>query len=412
MTLFNHELIADPTATYRRLREGVAVHPTSTPDGQPVWIVTRYAEARAALADARLSLDKANAKVSGAYQSSMPPELDAHLLNMDPPDHTRLRHLVAGAFTPRRIAALGDRIQTMTADLLGKMAGPRIDLMQALAVPLPMGVICELLGIPEKDRHDFRAWTDTLLSPEPNATGDSRAAMRQMHQFLTGVVQDKRNYPADDLLSALTEARDEHASLSEKELLSLAFLILFAGYDNAVHLIGNAALGLLLQPHVMDDVRRRKLSIRAVIEETLRWNPPFPLGVRRFALQDVTIGDTVIPAGGRVWISIASANRDEREFFSPDIFAPGHRPYAHLAFGHGIHYCVGAPLARLEAEIALRSLVERYSVLELAVSADELQWWPSFHKRGLRSLPVKATKAARRDTADRDLSTGPGTMAR
>ncbi|MCF3135056.1 cytochrome P450 family protein [Streptomyces olivochromogenes] len=388
MTLFDHTRIADPTTTYARLREAAAVHRTSTPDGQPLWVITRYAEARAALADPRLSLNKANARTSGEYQSSMPPELDAHLLNMDPPDHTRLRSLVAKAFTPRRIATLRNRIQAITDDLLDTMAGPPTDLMAALAVPLPMGVICELLGIPEKDRHDFRTWTNTLLSPSPGSARDSRTAMRQMHQFLTGVIQDKRSHPADDLLSALTQARDERETLSEQELLSLAFLTLFAGYDNAVHLIGNTALALLLHPHLMDDVRHHTVPIRAVIEEALRWNPPFPLGVRRFALEDLTIGDVVVPAGGRVWISIASANRDQRAFPSPDTFDPGRAP-AHLAFGHGIHYCLGAPLARLEAEFALQSLLQRFPTLELAVPADELTWWPSFHKRGLRALPIQ-----------------------
>ncbi|MDX2592825.1 cytochrome P450 [Streptomyces sp. WI03-4A] len=387
MTLFDHTLMAAPTATYARLREAAAVHRTSTPDGQPLWVITRYSEARAALADARLSLNKANARISGAYQSSMPPELDAHLLNMDPPDHTRLRRLVGTGFTPRRIATLRDRIQVMANDLLAAEAGPYMDVMQVLATPIPMGVICELLGIPESDRQDFSAWTDTLLSPSPHSAGDSRTAMRQMHEFLSEVIEVKRAHPADDLLSALTQARDERERLNEQELLSLTFLILFAGYDNAVHLIGNAALGLLLHPHLMGQVRQRALPIRAVIEETLRWNPPFPLGVRRFALEDITIGGTVIPAGGRVWISIASANRDERQFSSPGIFAPD-RPTAHLAFGHGIHYCLGAPLARLEAEIAIHSLLDHFPALQLAVPADDLLWLPTFHKRGLRNLPV------------------------
>ncbi|WP_435281821.1 cytochrome P450 family protein [Streptomyces koelreuteriae] len=386
MTLFDRSLLESPSATYARLRDSAAVHRTTTPDGEPLWVITRYREARASLADGRLSLDKANAKTSGTYQSSMPPELDAHLLNMDPPDHTRLRSLISRAFTPRRIAALRTRIQAMADALLATQVGPSMDLMQTLAVPLPMGVICELLGIPE-DNHDFRAWTDTLLSPSAGSAADSRAAMRQMHQFLTGVIQDKRSHPSDDLLSALTHARDDRGSLTEQELLSLAFLTLFAGYDNAVHLIGNAALGLLLHPQLMHQVRQRSLPVRAVVEETLRWNPPFPLAVRRFALEDITIGDTVIPAGGRVWISIASANRDDREFPSPDSFTPG-CPSTHLAFGHGIHYCLGAPLARLEAEIAIGSLLEHFPALELAVPLGDLAWWPSFHKRGLRSLPV------------------------
>ncbi|MDN3055013.1 cytochrome P450 [Streptomyces hygroscopicus] len=386
-SLLSEALIADPHGAYARLRETAPVHRTTTPDGEPVWLITRYAEARAALADPRLSLNKANAKTSGEYRSSMPPELDAHLLNMDPPDHTRLRRLVAKAFTPRRVEGLRMRIQKLTDELLTALAGPHVDLVHALAVPLPMGVICELLGIPETARRDFRAWTDTLFSPTPGAATESRAAMRQMHQFLKSAIEDKRNSPTDDLLSALVQARDDQDALTEPELVSLAFLTLFAGYDNAVHLIGNTALSLLLHPRLLTAVRGGAIPIRSVVEETLRWNPPFALAVRRFTLEDVSIGNALIPAGSRVWVSIASANRDGREFASPDVFDPARAP-THLAFGYGVHYCLGAPLARMEAEIAVRSLLERLPVLELALDPDELEWWPTFHKRGLRSLPV------------------------
>ncbi|ANP52043.1 cytochrome P450 [Streptomyces griseochromogenes] len=385
-TLFGDDLVADPHSIYAQLRDADPVHRTVTPDGAPVWVVTRYEDVRAVLADPRLSLNKSNAQTPDGYQSSMPPELDAHLLNMDPPDHTRLRRLVAKAFTPRRVEALRDRVQTMTGGLLATMAGPRVDLMQALAVPLPMGVICELLGVPEEDRRDFRSWTDTLLSAAATTT-DSRAAMRQMHKYLTDIIQDKRSRPADDLLSALIHARDDRDSLTEPELLSLAFLLLFAGYNNATYLIGNTALGLMLDPKLLKAVQDDTVPIRAVIEESLRWNSPSPLGVRRFALEDVAIGGTVIPAGSRVWVSIASANRDETKFPSPETFDP-HRTTAHLAFGHGIHYCLGAPLARMEAEIAIPALVRRFPTLRLDIPENGPDWLHSFRKRGLKTLPV------------------------
>lgn len=386
-SLFDNILLTDPHASYARLREAAPVHFTTTPDGEPVWLVTRYSDVRAALADPRLLLNKANARTSNEYKSSMPPELDAHLLNMDPPDHTRLRRLVSKAFTPRGIEDLRERIQVMTDDLLDAVAGPHADLIQLLAIPLPMGVICELLGIPADARHHFRAWTNTLLSPVPGAATDSRAAMRSMYRFLVGVIAAKRSQPTDDLLSALIEARDEHDSLTESELVSMAFLILFAGYDNVVHLIGNATLTLLLHENQMRAVRTGTVPLRSVIEETLRRDPPFPLGVRRFAGEDLSIGGVDIPAGGRVWVSLISANRDEREFASPHDFTPARAP-AHLSFGHGAHYCIGAPLARLEAEIAINSLVHRFPALKLSVTADELDWWSSFHKRGLRSMPI------------------------
>ncbi|KAB7839481.1 cytochrome P450 family protein [Streptomyces mobaraensis] len=389
MHIFTDELIADPHGRYAQLRAAGPVHPTTTPDGEPVWVVTRYGDVREALADSRLSLNKANARTSGEYMSSMPPELDAHLLNMDAPDHTRLRRLVSKAFIPRRLENLRERIQSITDDLLDAADGPNVDLIATLANPLPMEVICELLGIPAGGRRDFRAWTSSLMSPEPGAAADSREAMRSMYRFLVGVIADKRRNPTGDLLSAMIEARDEDDSLSEPELLSMAFLLLFAGYDNGVNLIANAALALLLHPDQMTAVCAGITPVRAVVEEALRWNPPFPLGVRRFALEDLTIGGVPIPAGGRVWVSLISANRDEQQFPRANEFDPARAPGSHLAFGHGIHYCLGAPLARLEAEIALSSLLARHKHIELAVPVGELRWWPSFRKRGIRSLPVR-----------------------
>ncbi|MFE5864316.1 cytochrome P450 [Streptomyces virginiae] len=388
MDIFNDELFADPHGRYSQLRAAGPVHQTTTPDREPVWVVTRYGDVREALADPRLSLNKANARTSGEYTSSMPPELDAHLLNMDAPDHTRLRRLVSKAFTPRHLESLRERIQAITDDLLDAADGPSVDLIETLANPLPMEVICELLGIPAEGRRDFRAWTSSLMSPMPGAAADSREAMRSMYRFLVGLIADKRSEPTDDLLSAMIEARDEDDSLGEPELVSMAFLLLFAGYDNGVNLIANAALALLLHPEQMTAVRAGTTSVRAVVEEALRWNAPFPLGVRRFALEDLTIGGVPIPAGGRVWVSLISANRDEQQFPRANEFDPARAPGGHLAFGHGIHYCLGAPLARLEAEIALASLLTRHSHIEMATPVSKLEWWPSFHKRGLRCLPV------------------------
>jgi cytochrome P450 len=387
-SLFSDELMSNPHEGFRALRTAAAVHQGLTPDGEPVWVITRYAEAHAALTDQRLSLNKANARTRGEYQSSMPPELDAHLLNMDAPNHTRLRRLVSKAFTPPRVDGLRSRIQQHVDELLDACQRPEFDLMSALAEPLPMTVICDLLGIPTADRRDFRSWTSSLMSPRPGAAAESRAAMQNMYRFLTGILEHKRLNPTDDLLSDLLASHDEHDRLTEAELVSLSFLLLFAGYDNAVHLIGNAVLGLLLQPELWKALERGALPPRLVVEETLRWNPPFPLAVRRFALQDLTIGGVSIPAGGRIWVALISANRDEAQFDSPDEFNP-HRNTAHLSFGHGAHYCLGAPLARLEAEIALTTLVRRCPDLTFAVQPDELRWWPSFHKRGLQELPVR-----------------------
>ncbi|GAA2716886.1 MULTISPECIES: cytochrome P450 [Streptomyces] len=387
--LFGDELMARPHRFYAALRHVGPVHRTTTPGGAPVWLVTRYQDVRAALSDPRLSLDKAHAVTDSSYRSSMPPELDAHLLNMDPPDHTRLRRLVSQAFTPRRIESLRARIQAHTDALLDAATGPPVDLMEALANPLPMAVICELLGIPDDARADFRTWTNTLVAPHADAAVASRAALQQMHRLLTGIIAAKRAEPSDDFLSAMIEARDAHDRLTEPELTAMAFLTLYAGYDNAVNLIATAALALLTHPQQMTAVRNGRIPLRAVLEETMRWNSPFPLAARRFALEELTLAGVRIPAGARVWLSLLSANRDGAHFTDPDTFDSTRTPApAHLGYGHGIHYCLGAPLARLEGDIALTSLLRRFPNLALAIPAGELTWIPSFHKRGLQSLPV------------------------
>ncbi|MEU6213157.1 cytochrome P450 [Streptomyces sp. NPDC047023] len=387
-SLFDASLLADPHGRYAELRGMGPVHRTTTPEGEPVWVVTGYAEARAALADTRLSLNKANARTSDSYRSSMPPELDAHLLNMDAPDHTRLRRLVSKAFTLRRMEDLRPRIETLVDELLDAApAEGDVDLMEVLANPLPMNVICELFGIPTASRQDFRAWTNTLLSLEPGSATDSRTAMRSMYRHLVDVIEAKRAEPTDDLLSAMIEARDDRDSLTESELVSVSFLILFAGYDNAVHLIGNTLMALLHHPEHLEAVRRGALPVRSVVEETLRTDPPFPLAVRRFALADLTIAGVTIPQGGRVWVSIISAHRDAAQFEDPSTFDPA-RAASHLAFGHGVHYCLGAPLARLEAEIAVERALRRFPHMKPAGRQSDPDWWPSFHKRGLRSLLI------------------------
>ncbi|QMU70619.1 cytochrome P450 [Streptacidiphilus sp. P02-A3a] len=383
---FDGDLLADPHGGYARLRQAGPVHRTTTPDGAPVWLVTRYPDVRAALADPRLSLDKRSARSGGEHGASMPPELDAHLLNLDPPDHTRLRRLVAKAFTPRGIDRLRPLVQARTDALLDRLTGPA-DLMSALATPLTMAVICDLLGIAEAERRDFQRWTDTLRSPAADAATASRAALGQMHRFLTGLIAEKRARPGDDLLTRMIAARDQQDRLSEPELVALTFLILFAGYDNSANLIGSALLALLTHPEALRELRAGALRMDQLLDETLRWNSPSMLASRRFTREEVEIGGVRIPAGERIWLSLVSANRDERQFADPAAFRPT-RDGAHLGLGHGIHYCLGAALARLEAEVAIGAVVRRFPRLRLARPASELGWDASFRNRALRELPV------------------------
>ncbi|MFC8511857.1 cytochrome P450 [Streptomyces sp. NPDC057257] len=385
-------LLDHPYDVYRRLRDTAPVHRIAGPDGTPAWLVTRYDDVRAALADPRLSLDKRHA-TAGTYKGfSLPPALDANLLNMDPPDHTRIRRLVGRAFTPRRIEQLRAPIRR-TADRLLDALGPHgtADLVASYAAPLPITVICDLLGIPDEHRMDFRVWTDTLVAPDPAAPpGTAKEAVVAMLGYLTRLLADKRRQPADDLLSDLIAVRDEGDRLSEDELMSLAFLILFAGYENTVQLIGNAVLALLQDPDQLAALRADPARLPAAVEEFARYEGPALFAIRRFPVEDVTIGGVTIPAGETVWVSPSAANRDPSRFPDPDRLDLARDASGHLALGHGIHYCLGAPLARAETEIAVAALLERFD--ELALADENLHWRRSLRARGLVELQVSYTR--------------------
>ncbi|UKY53853.1 cytochrome P450 family protein [Streptomyces inhibens] len=388
-------LLDDPYAAYAALREAGPVHRITGADGQPAWLVTRYDDVRRALADPRLSLDKRHATPGGYRGFSLPPALDANLLNMDPPDHTRVRRLVVKAFTPGRVDALREPVRRVADELLDAMAERgRADLIADYAGPLPITVICDLLGIPQDDRRDFLAWSDALITPDPSRPGQMKEAIGSMLEFYTGLIAAKRAQPGDDLLSDLIAVRDDAGAdeggdrLSEDELTSLAFLILLAGYENTVHLIGNAVLTLLDHPEQLRQLQRNPAELPAAVEEFLRHDGPAPLAIRRFPKEDLEIGGVRIPAGESVLLSIASANRDPGRFPEPDTMDPGRDLSGHLAMGHGIHYCLGAPLARMEAVTALDALLARFPELRLDVPRGALRHRRALRARGLISLPV------------------------
>ncbi|MGW3043340.1 cytochrome P450 family protein [Kitasatospora sp. NPDC001159] len=383
-------LIADPYGTYAKLRAEAPVQRIVGPDGLPVWLVTRYPDVRQALADPSLALDKAHAAPGNYKGLSLPPALDANLLNMDPPDHTRIRRLVSQAFTPRRVSALRAPIERVAEQLLDTIEPlGRTDLVANYAAPLPITVICDLLGVPEDDRLDFRSWTDTLITPDPARPEQARAAVTSMLGFFTGLIERKRTEPADDLLSDLIAVRDEQDSLSEDELTSLAFVILFGGYENTVHLIANAVLALLTHPEQLAALRAEPELIAGAVEEFARFDGPAPLAIRRFPREDVIIGGVTVPAGETVLLSLASANRDPEQFTDPDRLDLRRRENGHLALGHGIHYCLGAPLARMETSLALSALLRRFPDLALDVPVGELRHRPAIRARGLLELPVR-----------------------
>ncbi|MEV7526784.1 cytochrome P450 [Streptomyces sp. NPDC091371] len=383
------ELITHPYSAYERLRETAPVSRIAGTDGSPAWLVTRYDDVRQALADPRLSLDKTNATEGNYRGLSLPPALDANLLNMDAPDHTRIRRLVGRAFTPRRIEQLRAPIRA-TADRLLDALGPAgsVDMVAAFAAPLPIIVICDLLGIPEDRRLDFRTWTDALVVPDPSRPRAAKEALVAMLGFLTELMAHKRSHPGDDLLSDLIAVRDGDGDrLSEDELMSLAFLILFAGYENTVQLIGNAIHSLLQHPDQLALLRKDPSRLSGAVEEFARYEGPALLAIRRFPTEDITIAGVAIPAGETVLLSLSAANRDPARFARPGVLDFDRDTAGHLALGHGIHYCLGAPLARAETEIALAALLERYQTLEPVEPAPT--WRRSLRARGLTSLPVR-----------------------
>ncbi|MER6999338.1 cytochrome P450 [Streptomyces sp. NPDC000410] len=387
-------LVSDPHASYARLREAGPVHRVTGPDGLPVWIVTRYADVRRLLADPRLSLDKTH-RLPGNYRGfSLPPVLDANLLNMDPPDHTRIRRLVTKAFTAGRVERMRSGIQALADRLLDDVAGRgHADLVADFAAPLPITVICDLLGVPQDSRPNFRDWTDALVAPDPENPSAAKRAVAAMLSYFPRLIADKRRMPGDDLLTDLIRVRDDEDELTEDELTSLAFLILFAGYENTVQLIGTAVLALLDHPEQLAALRDAPAVIEAAVEEFARYDGPAALAIRRFPVEDMEIDGVTIPAGETVMLSLASANRDPGQFPDPDRLDLGRRDGGHVALGHGIHYCVGAPLARLETQIAVNTLLRRFPALELDVPRDELRWRPSMRARGLVALPVRFSPA-------------------
>jgi cytochrome P450 len=381
---------ADPHETYDRLRESGPVHRLSTPEGNPIWLVTRYPDVRAALGDPRLSLSKANAAGEGYRGFSLPPALDANLLNLDPPDHSRLRRLVGKAFTARRVEDLRGRVQATTDTLLDALAERGGgDLIAEFAEPLPLTVIGDLLGVPEDRRRDFQHWTGILLAPEPHQRAQAPQAVAALHQFMVDLVAEKRRQPGDDLLSALITVRDAGDRLVEDELVSLAFLIFWAGHETTIHVIGNGMLALLRHPDQLRALRERPELLPGAVEELLRYAHPNLLSIRRFPTEDIEIAGTAIPAGATVMLGLASADRDPDQFADPARLDVTRDPNPHLALGQGIHYCLGAPLARLEVQIAVGTLLDRFPGLALAVGEDDLWYRPSWRHHSLRALPMR-----------------------
>ncbi|RAY12980.1 cytochrome P450 [Actinomadura craniellae] len=383
--------IADPFPFLNTLREAGPIHQVVLAGGMPAWLVTRYEDALALISDPRMSsdIDDATDPMLRAQLEPFPRDM----LRRNPPDHTRLRRLVSKAFTARRTAELRPRIQKIADQLLDAVTPlGRADLIDDFALPLPVTVISELLGVPADDRDRFQAWTDVMLDQRDG--GPDRERLREawshMRAYLEGLLAAKRADPGEDLISALITAHDDEQRLDGEELLAMTFLLLVAGYITTVNLIGSGMAHLLAHPDQLDLLRADPELLPAAVEEFLRYDGPVNPGMTRFPTEDIELAGVRIPRGDTVVLALAVADRDPARFPEPDRLDVSRTDNSHLAFGHGIHYCLGAPLARLEGQIAIGTLLRRLPDIALAEPAARLQWhWGGL--RGLKHLPVTFT---------------------
>jgi cytochrome P450 len=365
------------------------------PDGQGVWLITRYDDVVAVLKDGRFVKDWRKAKTPEQiaqmpHQAEVLVKLDRNMLKLDAPDHTRLRALVHKAFTPRLVADLRDRIQAIAEALLDAVhAKGEMDLIADYAFPLPIIVIAELLGVPSEDRDKFRVWSDRVVSPTSYAEVEQTAsAMLDFTAYLRVLFEARRTAPQDDLISALVLTEEVGDKLTEDELFALVYLLLVAGHETTVNLIGNGTLALLQHPDQLARLKAEPTLIEPAIEELLRYDGPVETSTPRYASEDITIGGVVIPRGEMVLVVIDSADRDPEQFPNPETLDINRDINRHVAFGMGPHYCLGAPLARLEGQIAINTLLCRVPNLRLKAAPETLTWKPGLVLRGLHTLPL------------------------
>lgn len=389
LTALGEDFVRDPYPVYAELRARGPVHRIRIPEGAEAWLVVGHEAGRAVLADARLSKEWTNASDSLGLSSVAS---GIHMLSSDPPRHTRLRKLVAREFTPRRVQALEPRVQEITDGLLDTMLaapGGRADLVESLSFPLPISVICELLGVPFLDRAAFRTSVDGALTATDR--DERTASVAAASAYLAELLEEKRGRPGDDLISGLIRTKDEDGDgLSARELSGTVWLLLVAGYETTVNLISNGVLALLRHPDQLSALRADSSLLPDAIEEMLRYDGPIETPTYRFTTEPVEIAGTTVPGGGElVLVAIADADRDPERFPDADRFDIRRDARGHLAFGHGIHHCLGAPLARMEGRVAIGTLLRRCPDLALDADPAALPWRTGMLIRGPRELPVR-----------------------
>lgn len=387
---------ANPYPAYSLLRSSDPIHSLKMENGRTTWLITRYEDALAILKDQRFIKDarrlltpEQRAQAEGSLYHMM----NAHLLSFDPPDHTRLRALVNISFTPRLVEQWRERIQAVTNELIDAMeqrSEREVDLIDAFAFPLPIVVITEMLGVPTEDRAKFRDWSNALLdgAGNPENFQRSREKIFAFTMYLHNLIDVKRQQPGDDLIGRLIQAEADGDKLNETELLAMIFLLLVAGHETTVNLLGNSTLALLQNPAQKQLLLENPELIKSAVEEFLRFHSPVAIGTNRWVGEDLEFGGKQMRRGDPVLVGLAAANHDPAEFAQPDELDITRKENRHLAFGMGIHYCLGAPLARLEGQIAISTLFRRLPDLRLAVPVEELVWRPSILLLGVNRLPV------------------------
>ncbi len=386
---------ANPFPFYAQLRAEAPVFPVTLPTKQRAWLITRYDDVLNVLKDDRFAKDRRNAMTPEQLKKSpwIPPmfkPLEHNMLDLDGPDHARLRALVHKAFMPRLIEQMRDQIQALTNELLDR-AEPNggMDLIADFALPLPLTMIARILGVPTEDTYKFHRWSKTLISGGTNRNLFVLIpTVMSFMGYLKKLVKERRVYAKDDLVTALVQAKDGSDQLSEDEILAMIFLLLVAGHETTVNLIGSGSLALLEHPDQLAKLRSEPALINTAIEELVRFVCPVEMATERYAREDITVVGTTIPRGELVMAVIGSANRDANYFDNPDSLDITRKNNKHFAFGYGAHYCLGASLARLEGQIAISTLVQRMPNLRLSIAPDQLRWRGAFVLRGLEALPV------------------------